>query len=439
MNQVKLNINNFSWLLGTMILKVILSIFISIWIARYLGPTDFGLLNYVISLVALISILSTLGIEHILVKRLIETPENSNILIGSSFLLKLIGSLILVSIAIVFALLKDENTIFIILISFISLSYIFKAFDVIRYWFEAHKLSKESSRIDLYCLFFVSLFKIILILLNAELIWFAFSILLESIILAIGLSIIYVKNNSLFFWKTSISTMKELLVDSWPLILAGVLFTIYTKIDQIMLGDLIDNKAVGIYVAAVTLSQGWLFVPTIIAKAFYPQMLEAKKTSREKYLETTQHLLNIIALLSIMVSIIISIISYYLVYYTFGIDYILSAPILTLHIWGGIFTAMSAISYRYFISENLQKTSFYRGLSGLIINVLLNIILIPLYEGLGASIATVISLAFSLYIFNAFTNNTKEMFLMQTKALLLTKSFYSLKYLINLIKQRNNQ
>lgn len=437
MSQINRNISNLSWLLVTRIFRILISIVISIWVARYLGPTEYGLLNYVLALIALISIFSSLGLEQIFVKRLLEKTEDENYLLGSAFLLKLIGSLLLIVISFTIAILKDESGVFILLIAFVSSSYIFKAFDVIQFWFEAHLLSKKSSKVDLYVMLLSATFKMLLILFGASVVWFGVGVLFEALMLAIGLIYIYMKEQSLISWRVSPELMKSLLINAWPLILAGALFTVYTKVDQIMLGDMINNTTVGIYVAAVTLSQGWLFLPSILGKAFYPEMINSKNISRKKYLETTQHLLNIIAFIAIFVSLIMTFLSSDVILITFGERYSLSGPILALHIWGGIFTAMSAISYRYFITENLQKTSFYRGLVGLVVNIVLNILLIPKYGGLGAAIATVFSLACSLYFFNAFTKSTREMFLMQTKALFLLDTFNSIKYIQQLIKMRN--
>lgn len=439
MNKINKNISNLSWLLGIKITRILISIFISIWIAKYLGPSEYGLFNYVLSLIVLISIFSSLGLEQIFVKQLLEKNLDENLLLGSTFSLKLIGSLILIVLSLIIVLVKDENGTFIMLVSFISLSYIFKAFEVIRFWFEANLLSKESSKIDLYAMILTSIFKISLILFNAGVIWFGVSVLFEAAVLAIGLIYIYKKHHSLKLWKVYYPLMKDLLVNAWPLILAGAMYTIFTRIDQIMLGDLQDISTVGIYVSAVVLSQGWLFLPAIIAKAFYPQMITSKSENRDNYLKTTQHLLNIISFIAIFISIIITIFSHDIIFYTFGESYILAAPILALHVWGGVFTAMSAISYKYFIAENLQKTSFYRGLVGLIINIILNIILIPIYAGYGAAIATVISLVASLYLFNVLTKSTREMFFMQTKAILLFNSFNSFKYVFKLVTTRNKK
>ena len=438
MSHTNRNISNFSWLLITRIFRILISTVVSIWTARYLGPTDYGLLNYVLAIIALFSILSTLGIEQIFVRRLLEKTEDENYLLGSAFLLKLIGALLLIVISFTIAMLKDESGVFILLITFISFSYVFKAFDVIQFWFEAHMLSKKSSRVNLYVIVLSSAFKILLILFGANLVWFGISVLFEALIISIGLIFIYIKEKSIFTWKISNKLMKRLLINAWPLILAGVLYNIYTKIDQIMLGDMINNSTVGIYVAAVTLSQGWLFLPGIVGKAFYPQMINSKKISREKYLQTTQHLLNLIALVAISVSLIMTFSSSSIILLLYGKNYSLSGYILALHIWGGVFTAMSTISYRYFIAENLQKTSFYRGVVGLVVNIILNLILIPKYGGFGAAVATVFSLAFSLYLFNILTKSTREMFLMQTKALFLYDSINSIKHIKEQIRMRNS-
>ena len=427
-SSIKNYLSNFSWLFVIRIFRIVLSLFITIWVARYLGPENFGLFNYALSFVMLFSIFSSLGIEHVFTKDIINNPNNENRLMGSSFVLKLIGAIFLMLLSIgLIRYLKPNDTLILEMVCIFSFGFLFKSLEIIRFWFEAHVQAKYSTIVDALALMVSVLFKVILIVFNASVEVFAWVIFFESLFLSIGLVFIYMKSgNSIFSWQPSLTTMKNILIEAWPLMLAGALYTIYTRVDQLMLGDMINNEAVGVYVAAVNISQGWLFLPTIIGTAFYPAILNARNKDKKTYITLLQDLLNILSLLGILVATIIIFVAKPFILLAYGKSYLESSSILIVHIWGGVFIAMSAISYRYFIAEGLQKTSFYRGLIGLIVNIGMNMILIPIYGALGAAIATVISLIMSLYLFNVTNTKTREMFIMQTKALFMINTLQTL-------------
>ena len=199
-----------------------------------------------------------------------------------------------------------------------------------------------------------------------------------------------------------------------------------------MLGEMVNNEAVGIYAAAVRLSDGWLFIPAVIATSLFPAMLNAKLKNRQLYLERTQYLFNLMAIIGIVVAIGVTVTAFPIIHIAFGPAYDQASWILMVHIWGGIFSAMSTVSYRYFIAEGLQKYSFYRGVTGVLANLMLNLLLIPIYGSMGAAIATVLSQIMALYLFNAAGRKTREVFWMQTKALFLSRAWATLKHINDL-------
>lgn len=431
-------LSNTSWLFAEKIFRMLIVLLITIWMARYLGPEQFGLLNYAMSFVALFSIFSSLGLEKLIPKEIIGHPEREKEILGTSFFLKILGSFLLLFLA-AFAImqLRPDDELMLALILIFSVTNFFKAFEIIRYWFETHVQARYSVTVDAITVTLSVIVKAVMIILEAPLIAFAWVVLAETVVLALGLVAVYAyKTHKISAWKVSGKRIKHLLQEAWPLILAGGLYTIYTRIDQIMLGDMIGDETVGIYAAAIRISEGWFFIPAIIGTSLYPAMLNAKKRDRKLYLERTQHLLNLMTLLGFSAGIVISFMAYPFITFAFGSSYEQSSPVLVIHIWGGIFTAMSAISYRYFITEGLQKTSFYRGLTGLISNIILNYLLIPLYGAIGAAVATVISQVLALYLFNLTNAKTRPMFYMQTKAILLTDAYNTLKHIKTLRSNR---
>lgn len=427
-------LQNTSWLFAEKVFRIIIVLFVTIWMARYLGPEQFGLFNYALSFVSLFAVFSTLGLDKLINKELLNHPSESNYILGTSFFLRLSGALLLIIISnFLITQIRPNNTEILLLVFVFSLTFLFKTLEIIKYWFESHVQAKYSAIIEAITIAISVLIKITLILNNAPLMAFAWTVLAESVLLALGLLLIYrIKLNKISAWRIQKDKIVYLLKEAWPLILAGTLYTIYTRIDQIMLGEMVGDQSVGIYAAAVKISEGWMFIPIVIATSFFPSMLNARKNDYSEYIKRTQHLLNIMALMGVIVGIAISLFAAPFISFAFGSNYTESSTVLIIHIWGGIFTAMSTVAYRYFIAEGLQKSSFYRGLIGLIVNIIFNYFLIPLYGAIGAAIATVISQAMALYIFNFTNTKTRPMFLMQTKALFLYESISTLKHIKSL-------
>lgn len=415
--------SNTFWLLASKVYRMGFALAITIWMARYLGPEQFGLLNYALSFVVLFSVFINLGLENVVVKQIVNNGELEGEVVASSLLLRFIGSAVFLIVTyFVVVLIKPDDSIVHKLVIILSIGYVFKVFEIIRYWFEAYMRAKYSAIMEVVALTISIAFKVFLIFFDAPLIYFGWAIASEMFVMAIGLSLMFAFHYGKPFGslKPKLERVKTLFLEAWPLTLASALYMVAAKIDQIMLGNMIGSEAVGVYAAAVKLSEGWFFIPAVIATSLYPTMLNAKKTSRGLYLERTQNLLNLMAFIGVAAAILIGVVAAPVMNFVFGQGYSESTSILIVHIWGGVFIAISGISYRYLIAEGLQKYSLYRGVTGVIVNIALNLMLIPSYEVMGAAISTVVSQLMALYLFNCTREKTRELFYMQSKALSLT-------------------
>jgi len=427
-------LSNTSWLFAEKIFRIAIGLFITVWLARYLGPEQFGIFNYALSFVAIFGVLSSLGLDKLVTKELLSHPQDSHEIMGTSFTLRFIGAILLLPLAAFsISIVRPENDLVFIMVIIISSAFFFTSFEVIKYWFESHVQAKYSAIIDAIVIFTSSTIKGVLIILEAPLIAFAWVVLIESILLATGLIIIYIqKSNKISDWKVSFVKVKYLLKEAYPLILSGAVFVLFTRIDQVMLGSMIGDEAVGVYAAAVRISEGWMFIPAIIATSLFPAMLNARKNNYTLYLQRTQHLLNLMAVLGVSVAIGVIFIASPFMNLIFGESYSQSSSILIIHIWGMVFNAISIISFRYFLAEGLQIYSFYRAFAGLILNIALNYLLIPIYGAVGAAVATAISQGVAVWLLNSISPKTRIMFFMQAKALSLYWSLNTLKHIKSL-------
>jgi PST family polysaccharide transporter len=428
-------LDNIGWQFFDKAFRVAIGLFVSVWFARYLGPEKFGIFNYAIAFITLANTISSLGLKDIIIRELVQKPENTHAVLGTSFVM-LFASGIASWVTIVFIVnfLYTSDLVVQSLIVIIGITLIINAKNPIRYLFE--------SKVDLpkiiwieSCFFFISsLVKITLIVAEAPILPFAILMAFESIAIAICFILLYQRsstfNSKLRFEK---DTAVKLLSDSWPLMISSVSVMIYMRIDQIMIGNMIGASAVGVYSASLRVSELWHIIPVIICSSVFPSILRAKQQNVALYNVRIQKLLNFLATISIVIAIIITFTASWIIESLYGNSYSEAASILTLHIWCGIFVFIGVAGSKWYLAEDLQKLILYRSVCAAIVNVILNFYLIPIYGNVGAAIATLISMALSGYILDTIAPQPRILFYAKTKAI-----FYGLffvpKYLVLAIR-----
>ncbi len=425
---------NTSWLFAEKILRILIAFVVTIFIVRYLGPKDFGLLSYVISFYGLFSAISILGLESISVRELVKYPERRDSILGSVFLLRLVGGIVTIILIALTLFLSGESTDISILILIVSTSAIFQSFSVIDYYFRAEVKAKYSVYVMTTSMLFISSLKILLIILEAPLIYFVIVFSVEFLIAAVGFLIVYKHNNlKLSHWKFRKETAMNLLKDSWPLIFSGLVIAIYTKIDQVMIKNMLDSTELGYYVVAVRLSEAWYFIPLALTSSIFPAIVSAKKISEEFYNNRMQKLYDILAWMAIAIALPVSIFSFFIIKLLFGNNFLQAAPVLTIYIWASVAVFLGVASGQYLIIENFTKLSLGRSIIGMVVNVLLNLILIPKYGIIGAAYATLVSYTLAVFSIGIFPKAVNQLKLM-LKAIIF---FNALKYISGKLNKWN--
>lgn len=407
---------NTSWLFGEKILRLTVGVFVGIWIARYLGPEQFGVLSYAQSFVGLFAVTASLGLDGIVVRELIKNEYITEELLGSAFYLKLTGavvSLILLAFAVNFTSNDNyTNTLFFIIAS----ATIFQTFNVVDFYFQSKVLSRYIVYSNTICLFISSVVKIILILDKAPLLSFAWVILFDSIVLAMGFVYFFLKKSGLKLQnlKFKKQTALALLKDSWPLFLSGIVISIYMKIDQVIIKELLGSKEVGQYAAAIRLSEAWYFIPMVIASSLFPAIISAKKQNEELYYSRLQKLYDLMVWMSIAIALPMTFLSDWIVRILYGSEYNEAGSVLMIHIWTGVFVFLGVAFSGYLTAENQTKKAFYRTLLGAVLNVILNYVLIPKYGICGSAIATLLGQFFANYVYDLFDKDLHKQLKMKT-------------------------
>ncbi|MBU2569374.1 MAG: flippase [Gammaproteobacteria bacterium] len=417
-NLIKI-IDNIGWLFFDKILRMGVGVFVGVWIARYLGPKQFGLLNFATAFVGLFSAISVLGLQSIVVRDLVRDPQCRDETLGTAAVLQFVGGLLAYGfiIAAIFWMRADDQ-LSKTLVAILGATMLFKASDVAMYWFESQVQSKYTVWVQNGVFLIFTGINVALIMNNAPLIAFAWVMTTQALIVALSLLIVLgLRGPGLRLLQARMSRAKSLLADSWPLFLSSIAVMIYMKIDQIMLGQMIGDEAVGIYSAAVRISEVWYFVPMSIVGSVFPAILEAKKRSEVQYIQRLQRLYDFVVAITATCAIPLWILSDLIILFLFGDAYSDSAQILSIYIWNAVLVAMGTARGKWLITENLQKLGFlYIGVS-MLVNVTGNFLLIPQYGGSGAAWATLFSTLTATLIAPGFFKKTRISSLMLLRSL----------------------
>lgn len=410
---------NTGWLMVDQVLKLILALVIGIWVARYLGPENFGILTFASGFVGLFAPFSKLGLGSIVVRNILNEKEDKNTILGTAFFLKFCAS-VLTIIAVYVGLQLTSTTDFEKLITMVvAVGIVILSFDVVGMFFESQVKAKYSGLSSSISIFGSSLVRITLVMFKASLLWFAFAVLLERLIKAVSFLTYYAKmGESIRNWKVSRASVKGLLKDGWPMILAALAVSFYMKFDQVMVREMIGNEAVGYYGVAVRLSEIWLFICVAITKSLYPAVIKAKSIGQNEYHKRLMQLYKLLFLIALGISVFITLFASFIITFLFGEEYSRAIPVLTIYVWSTIFVFLNNGASQWYITENLQHILTVRLFVGAVANFFLNLLLINLYGLEGAAIATLISYSIASYFGNLFFKKTRIVFKMQTKAMI---------------------
>lgn len=392
-------VSNIGWLSGEKFLTMALSLSIGIWMMKYLGPANYGKLNICIAFVGLFDPVAKLGLDAIVIRNIVEDEEAIPEILGTSFVIRLIGSSIVIAITFLAAKMFVSDSEMAGMTVIIAGSMTFTAFDAIDCWFQSRVQSSAAVIARSSQLIISSVCKLLFIIFKLPLFAFVCLLFVDAILKALGFVWVYVREKqSIWQWDVKLSVAKDLLKDSWPLILSSVMVSIYMRIDMVMLGMMSTKEEAGNYAAAVRFSELWYFIPLAVCSSVFPSIIRARTKSKEEYRNKLQQLYDLMAWLSLSLVVVISLTSKTVLPWLLGEEFTSAGNILFFHILAGPFVFLGIASHQWLMAENLSRFSFITTSMGAISNILLNFWLIPRHGGVGAAIATAISYAISSHV-----------------------------------------
>jgi len=408
---------NIIWLSFDKALRIVIALGVGVWIARYLGPSQWGELNYVLAIVSILTTVTNLGMDSFLVKSILEKPDQKDEILGTAFFTRLFIIPIVFCFAMLFFYITNAETRTYILFAFLSLNFIIAPLDLIDLVFQS-KLQSKLTVISKNTAYIVgAVIKIYLLLSEKSIYWFAAVMGLETTIAYLLLIYNYQKRYNLLDWQFSKTLVKDLLSTGWPFIIANLTVILYMRIDQLMIGSLSGKAELGLFSSAVRITEIFIFIPAAMSSSYLPALVKLKKEgSNEDFIKRMQVFFNWMVKISIAISIVVSLLSSQIIQLLFGTKFSDAYQILIIHVWSLIPMFLGVASSQYLVIENLQKYSLYKTFIGLLLNVILNLLLIPSYGAFGSALATLLSYFTSAIFSSYFFHSTRLLFNYQIKS-----------------------
>lgn len=384
-------LKNATWIVACKVVQSILSFIIGTLTVRYLGPTNYGIITYVASVVSFLLPIMQLGLKHTLVKEFVRNPNNEGEILGTALVMNIISSLFSMAGAIVFVSIAnagERETI--IVCSLYSLVLLFQATEMTMYWFQSKLLSKYPSIATLIAYVVVAIYKVYLLVTGKGVVWFALSYVLDFFLISIILLGIYRKLSDKKLsinWKTGC----QMLSRSKHFIIPSLMVVVYQHTDRIMLKLMFSDEETGFFSAAIACTGVTAFVFHAIVDSARPVILEAKERSQKLYERRVVQLYSVITAFALAQSVCMTIFAKQVVYLLYGKSYLAAVPILQLAVWYDTFGYYTSVRNIWILAEEKQKHLTKINVIGALANVALNACLIPMLGGVGAAIASIIS------------------------------------------------
>lgn len=432
LKRVRHYLTNTSWILTEKVISMAAGFFLAILLARYLGPEQYGIFSYGLAIVTLFAVVGHAGMNGLVVRELVSSQRPTTETLGTTFGMKTLGYIIAFIGVIAFFIGTEEiGSLEFWVLSTLALTIIFRPFAIIDFWFQSQLQAKYSAYVRLSALLFATLLKILLIFSGASLLCFAAANVVQAFLTAVFFILVYYfkSNVSIKSWFFSGERAKTLLKESSLVFLGSIFAVIYLKIDQVMLRWLAGAEEVGVYAVAASLSEAWYFIPMAIVSSFFPRLINLRKTNEELFKKRLQQLFDMLFMIAIGVALLVTVLADPMINLLFGSEYNEASSILVIHIWAALFIFMRAALSKWILIEKVYVFSLVSQGTGAVLNVALNILLIPLWGGVGAALATLFSYMAASYLALVIYPRSRPIFWMMTRAIISPA-----RYLPNLVR-----
>ena len=410
---------NAGWLIGGKVAQMLINLVVGLLTARYLGPSNYGLINYALAYTAFFSTFCTLGINSVLVKEFIDHPGEEGRILGTSLTLRAVSSFLSAVVIVCIVSIADAGeptTILVVALS--SIGVIFHVFEIFNHWFQSRLQSRVTAIVTLIAYVITAIYKIILLVTGKNVVWFALATSVDYFCVAVFLVSAYRKHGGgklSFSWEYG----KQILRKSCHFILPGLMVAVYGQTDKIMLKHMISEAEIGYYSTAVSLCSVWCFILSAIIDSVVPSIMEANNTNHALFEKRNKQLYAIVFYVSIFVSLCFTVFGRLAVSILYGEAYLPAAGPLRIITWYTAFSYLGVARNAWIVCKNRQKYLIYVYLSAAVGNVILNLIFIPIWGASGAAMASLAAQILTTMVVPFFIKELKENSKLMMDAILL--------------------
>jgi O-antigen/teichoic acid export membrane protein len=412
-------LQNVFWAITGKVVKLFSEVLVGIFVARYLGPEQYGLMNYVISYVAVFSVLASFGLDNIEIREIAKDRQRKEKYIGTAWCVRLFLAVVTMILILVSVFVAEADFQARGLILIYSTSAVFSSCNVFRNFFTAIVQNRQVVVAEIIRCIIGASIKVALLLIHASLVWFVVALSFDFLLLAGGYLTSYFKYNHKIPYRFDKPTAKFMLWESFPLFLSGIAIVVYQKIDQILINKMLDNSALGNFSVAQKLAELVYFLPMILAQTMSPILVRIKKENYEHYLIKRQQFVTIVVWMSVIMSVIVCVAALPIVKYSFGPGYLAAVLLLQVGIWKTVGMALSDTSGQLIIIDGIQRWALVRNVAGCVVCVVGNLLFIPRWGTYGAMWVSVCTVLCSGFFCNLLIPAYRPLFWIQCKALCL--------------------
>lgn len=405
-------LGNATWLVADKVGRLGVGMIVLVWIARYLGPADFGLLNYAQALVVIFTAFSVMGLADIAVRDIVRNPDREQEIVATALLMRLGGGALAIVLALASVMLARPGDMrALAIVAILAASLLPQSFDVIDYRFQAHMVVRPVVIMRNATFLAFSALKCAAILFKAPLAVFAILTSGELAVVAV-LFAFYARRHGLSIHPrcANLSEASRLWRECWALLLRTLAIAAYMRVDQIIIASLRGDASVGIYAAAIRLPELWYFLPTAVMTSAIPFLARSYSQSPQSYERSILKVMRPLVLLSIAVAVVLSLWSGAIIQLLYGNQYRGAADVLAVYAWAGVFGTLGLTTNSWLINAGLMRHGLYQALSGLAINVALNLLLVPRLGIVGGAWSYLVAQAISTFAINALMPATRPIF-----------------------------
>lgn len=409
-------LKNTSWMFIDRVVRLGAVLITGIYMARVLGDERFGHLNYASGFVGLFFTLTAMGLDEIVVRDLVRHPERRDELLGSAAFMKFLGALLLTVLVFIGTFVNGMDGFTVAMVMVVALAEVFKPLSVIEYHFQSRVEGRLVAQVNIAQTMASAGFKVALCVMDAPLMWFAWSYVIDQLAAAIGFKLAYASSGlSLRQWRATHKMLTHLLRQSWPLIVYGLALLVHARIDQVMIFDVLSDRIgkeaayaeVGQYSVAMKMIEALGFLPVIIQKSLAPAITRARMEDRLKYQDRLLNQYRLMFLLFLVTSIPLYFLAEPVIVLLYGEPYRTAGALLALFAIRLFFTNMGVAKSSFITNESLFKYSLSTAIVGATVNIVLNYFLIPPFKSSGAIIATIISFFVSTFLMDLLFKETR--------------------------------